>query len=82
MLTVPDGMERTAKEYPALRAASSFQLTRMVPTASAVSIQDDWLGLFGVALRHALRLEACCEGPLLLGGSVVTPLRGKNVVGS
>ena len=40
MLTVPGGVERTADEYTALLAAASFRLTRIVPTASAVSLVE------------------------------------------
>jgi hypothetical protein len=40
MLTVPGGRERTADEYAALLAAASFRLTRIIPTASAVSIVE------------------------------------------
>jgi hypothetical protein len=40
MLTVPGGMERTEEEYAALLAKASFRLTRIVPTASPVSIVE------------------------------------------
>ena len=40
MLTVPGGRERTADEYAALLAAASLRLTRIVPTASSVSIVE------------------------------------------
>ena len=40
MLTVPGGVERTTDEYTALLAAASFQLRRVVPTASAVSVVE------------------------------------------
>ena len=40
MLTVPGGVERTADEYTALLDAASFRLTRVVPTASAVSLVE------------------------------------------
>lgn len=40
MLTVPGGEERTASQYSALLDQAGFQLTRVVPTASAVSIVE------------------------------------------
>ncbi len=40
MLLVPGGQERTAEEYGTLLARSGFKLTRVVPTASAVSIVE------------------------------------------
>jgi len=38
MLTVPGGVERSGEEYRALLAKAGFRLTRIVPTASAVSV--------------------------------------------
>jgi hypothetical protein len=38
MLTVPGGKERTAQEYAELFAKAGFDLTNVVPTASAVSV--------------------------------------------
>jgi hypothetical protein len=40
MLTVPGGEERTAAEYRTLLAAAGFTMTRVVPTASDVSIVE------------------------------------------
>ena len=40
MLTVPGGEERTADEYRTLLAAAGLKLTRVVPTASDVSIVE------------------------------------------
>jgi hypothetical protein len=40
MLTVPGGQERTAAEYGALLDKAGFRLTRVVPTASPVSIVE------------------------------------------
>jgi O-methyltransferase domain/Dimerisation domain len=40
MLTVPGGEERTAPEYGALLAAAGLKMTRVVPTASDVSIVE------------------------------------------
>ena len=40
MLIVPGGQERTAAEYGALLDKAGFQLTRVVPTASPVSIVE------------------------------------------
>ena len=40
MLTIPGGEERTASEYGALLAASGLKMTRVVPTASDVSIVE------------------------------------------
>lgn len=40
MLMAPGGQERTAPEYEALLAKAGFKLTRVVPTASAVSIVE------------------------------------------
>ncbi len=40
MLVGPGGQERTAKEYEALLAKAGFRLTRVVPTASAVSVVE------------------------------------------
>lgn len=38
MLVIPGGRERTEQEYRDLFAATGFQLTRVVPTAAAVSV--------------------------------------------
>ena len=38
MLALPGGEERTASEYEALLAKAGFKLTRVVPTASTVSV--------------------------------------------
>jgi O-methyltransferase domain len=38
MLALPGGEERTHEEYGALLAKAGFKLTRVVPTASPVSI--------------------------------------------
>ena len=40
MLTVPGGQERTEPEYRQLLEKTGFQLTRVVPTESAVSIVE------------------------------------------
>jgi len=40
MLVGPGGVERTAEEYGALLAKAGFRMTRVVPTASAVSIVE------------------------------------------
>ncbi len=40
MLLAPGGQERTSSEYAALLAANGFRLTKVVPTASAVSIVE------------------------------------------
>lgn len=40
MLAVPGGQERTADEYRALLAAAGLRLTRIVPTASPVSVVE------------------------------------------
>ena len=40
MLMVTGGMERTATEYGQLLAKAGFELTRVVPTASAVSVVE------------------------------------------
>lgn len=40
MLTVPGGVERSGEEYASLLARAGFRLTRIVPTASAVSIVE------------------------------------------
>ncbi|MCO5165599.1 MAG: methyltransferase [Planctomycetes bacterium] len=40
MLAVPGGQERTADEYRALLSASGLRLTRVVPTASPVSVVE------------------------------------------
>lgn len=40
MLVCPGGQERTAPEYDALLAKAGFTMTRIVPTASAVSIVE------------------------------------------
>ncbi|HYD24300.1 MAG TPA: methyltransferase [Croceibacterium sp.] len=40
MLLVPGGEERTASEYDALLAANGFRMTRVVPTASPVSVVE------------------------------------------
>ncbi len=44
MLTVPGGEERTAAEYGTLLAAAGLKMTRVVPTASDVSIVEAELG--------------------------------------
>jgi hypothetical protein len=38
MLVIPGGKERTAEEYAALYSRAGFRLTRIVPTASEVSV--------------------------------------------
>ena len=38
MLTVPGGQERTADEYRELLAKAGLRLTRVLPTASPVSV--------------------------------------------
>ncbi|MFI5011007.1 MAG: methyltransferase [Hyphomicrobiales bacterium] len=40
MLLLPGGQERTEAEYRALLAKAGFQLTRVVPTESAVSVVE------------------------------------------
>jgi hypothetical protein len=40
MLAIPGGEERTAAEYGTLLAASGFRMTRVVPTASDVSVVE------------------------------------------
>jgi hypothetical protein len=40
MLVAPGGQERTPSEYEALLSANGFRLTRIVPTASAVSVVE------------------------------------------
>jgi hypothetical protein len=40
MLVVPGGQERTEAEYSALLSKAGFRLTRVVPTASAVSVVE------------------------------------------
>ena len=40
MLLVPGGEERTPSEYEALLASNGFRMTRVVPTASAVSVVE------------------------------------------
>jgi hypothetical protein len=40
MLTVPGGEERTASQYRALLNQAGFQVRRVVPTASLVSIVE------------------------------------------
>ena len=40
MLAVPGGQERTEPEYQALLGKAGFQLTRVVPTGSAVSVVE------------------------------------------
>ena len=40
MLVGPGGQERSAKDYEALLAKAGFRLTRVVPTASAVSVVE------------------------------------------
>jgi hypothetical protein len=40
MLVLPGGKERTADEYAALFARSGFELTRVVPTSSPVSVVE------------------------------------------
>lgn len=40
MLTVPGGEERTASQYSSLLDQAGFRMTRVVPTASAVSIVE------------------------------------------
>ncbi len=40
MLAFPGGMERTAAEYAALFASSGFRLSKVTPTASAVSVVE------------------------------------------
>jgi len=38
MLLIPGGRERTADEFGALFARAGFELTRIVPTASPLSV--------------------------------------------
>lgn len=38
MLAIPGGQERTEEEYRTLLSKAGFRLTRVVPTASAVSV--------------------------------------------
>ena len=40
MLAIPGGEERTAEEYRALLASAGFTMTRVVPTASDVSVVE------------------------------------------
>jgi hypothetical protein len=40
MLTIPGGEERTAREYATLLDAAGFTMTRVVPTASDVSVVE------------------------------------------
>lgn len=40
MLVAPGGQERTPSEYDALLSANGFRMTRIVPTASAVSVVE------------------------------------------
>ena len=40
MLTIPGGEERTAAEYDTLLTAAGFKMTRVIPTASDVSIVE------------------------------------------
>jgi hypothetical protein len=40
MLTIPGGEERTEAEYAALLDKAAFRLTRVIPTASLVSIVE------------------------------------------
>jgi O-methyltransferase domain/Dimerisation domain len=40
MLAIPGGEERTASEYATLLAAAGFKMTRVVPTASDISIVE------------------------------------------
>jgi hypothetical protein len=40
MLVAPGGQERTPSEYQALLSANGFRMTRIVPTASAVSVVE------------------------------------------
>jgi hypothetical protein len=40
MLAIPGGQERTEEEYRALLNKAGFRLTRVVPTASAVSVVE------------------------------------------
>jgi hypothetical protein len=40
MLVGPGGQERTVPEYRALLGKAGFHLTRVVPTASAVSVVE------------------------------------------
>jgi hypothetical protein len=40
MLTVPGGEERTPSQYRALLDRAGFEMTRVVPTASPVSIVE------------------------------------------
>ena len=40
MLLVPGGEERTADEYARLLESNGFRMTRVVPTASAVSVVE------------------------------------------
>jgi hypothetical protein len=38
MLLIPGGRERTEEEFASLFARAGFELTRVVPTASALSV--------------------------------------------
>ena len=44
MLVMPGGKERTADEYKALYAAAGFKLSRIVPTAGAMSLIEGMAG--------------------------------------
>jgi hypothetical protein len=44
MLTIPGGEERTSAEYETLLAAAGLRMTRVLPTASDVSIVEAELG--------------------------------------
>jgi hypothetical protein len=40
MLVIPGGQERTEVEYASLLAKAGFRLSRVVPTASVVSVVE------------------------------------------
>ena len=40
MLVMPGGQERTAEEYRPLLNAARLRMTRVIPTASAVSVVE------------------------------------------
>ena len=69
MLAIPGGEERTAAEYGTLLAAAGLKMTRVVPTASDVSIVEAervWrCGRSGAAVRSVClsAASALCEWP-------------------
>ena len=59
---------------PALQGVDSQRAKVESETCGKPSPQENWLGLFGEALRHTLSWEAYRELRFLPGGSAVTPL--------